>query len=76
MIKIEAPDEMAARGLELVLRTKRQYPQRAIGLRHCVTYLPNTGMVGSWSVWRVHTGWVARWYGNGMGWAEIKGPTE
>lgn len=65
MIKIDAPVEMAARGLGLILRTKQQYPQRRIGLRHCVMYLPDTGMMGSWAVWRVHNGWVARWNGAG-----------
>lgn len=58
MIKIDAPDEMAARGLGLALRAKSDYPNRAYGHRNGVLYTTECGL---WAVWRVQTGWVARW---------------
>lgn len=61
MIKIDAPDEMAARGVALISRTKRDYPDRACGHRNCVLYTTECGV---WAVWKVQTGWVARWLRN------------
>lgn len=58
MIKIEAPDEHAARGVGLVLRAKLEFPDRPIGQRHFILYTTECGL---WAVWRVKTGWVARW---------------
>ena len=69
MIKIDAPDDLATQGVRLALRAKNDYPDRAYGHRNCVLYTTNCG---HWAVWRVQTGWVARWHGN----EKSKGPTE
>lgn len=59
MIKIEAPDEHAAiAGAALILRAKLEFPDRQIGQRHFILYTTECGL---WAVWRVKTGWVARW---------------
>jgi hypothetical protein len=62
MIKIEAPEAYELVGLRLAQDARQQFPDRAMGQRGCIIFTTTVGgLKHVWAVWRIKSGWVARW---------------